>query len=33
VPLPPDAGPLPDYKLSIYTGDGYFTQHKTPVYN
>jgi hypothetical protein len=33
VPLPPDAGPLPDYKLSVYTGDGYFTQHKTPVYN
>jgi hypothetical protein len=33
VPLPPDAGPLPDYKLSMYTGDGYFTQHKTPVYN
>jgi len=33
VPLPPDAGPLPDYKLSIYTTDGYFHQHKAPVYH
>lgn len=33
VPLPPDAGPLPDYRLSIYITDGYFTQHKAPVYN
>jgi lipoprotein-anchoring transpeptidase ErfK/SrfK len=33
VPLPPDAGPLPDYKLSTYTTDRYFHQHKTPVYN
>ena len=33
VPMPPDAGPLPDYRLSKYITDGYFTQHKTPVYN
>lgn len=32
VPLPPDAGPLPDYDLKMYITDGYFTQHKTPVY-
>ena len=32
IPLPPDAGPLPDYNGSMYTGPGYFTQHKTPVY-
>lgn len=31
-PLAPDAGPLPDYDGSMYTGKGYFTQHKTPVY-
>jgi L,D-transpeptidase catalytic domain len=33
IPLPPDAGPLPDYAGSMYVGDGYFTQHKTPKYN
>jgi len=32
IPLPPDAGPLPDYPGSMYVGDGYFSQHKTPVY-
>lgn len=31
-PLPPDAGPIPDYNGSMYVGDGYFRQHKTPVY-
>ena len=33
VPMPPDAGPLPDYTGSMYVTDGYFTRHKTPVYN
>lgn len=33
VPLPPDAGPLPDYPGSIYIGDGYFKQHKEPVFD
>ncbi len=33
IPLPPDAGPLPDYAGSMYVGDGYFKQHKTPKYN
>jgi hypothetical protein len=32
-PLPPDAGPLPDYPDSMYLGDGYFKQHKTPHYD
>ena len=32
VPMPPDAGPLPDYTGRMYITDGYFTQHKTPVY-
>ena len=32
IPLPPDAGPLPDYDGSMYVGDGYFTRHKTPKY-
>jgi hypothetical protein len=32
IPLPPDAGPLPDYAGSMYVGDGYFNQHKTPSY-
>jgi hypothetical protein len=32
IPLPPDAGPLPDYDASMYLGDGYFKQHKTPHY-
>ncbi len=33
IPLPPDSGPLPDYDGSMYTGDGYFTHHKTPSFN
>jgi hypothetical protein len=33
IPLPPDSGPLPDYAGSMYVGDGYFTQHKSPSYN
>ena len=33
IPLPPDAGPLPDYDGSMYTGNGYFNQHKTPKYD
>jgi hypothetical protein len=33
IPLPPDAGPLPDYPGSMYVGDGYFKQHKSPSYN
>ncbi|MBC8127570.1 MAG: L,D-transpeptidase [Gloeobacteraceae cyanobacterium ES-bin-144] len=32
IPLPPDSGPLPDYPGSMYVGDGYFSQHKTPSY-
>lgn len=28
IPLPPDAGPLPDYAPMYYVGDGYFSQHK-----
>lgn len=33
IPLPPDAGPLPDYPGSIYIGDDYFTRHKPPQYH
>jgi len=34
IPLPPDAGPLPDYDpMSMYVGNGYFTQHKAPKYD
>jgi hypothetical protein len=34
IPLPPDAGPLPDYPAGkFYVGDGYFKQHKTPKYD
>lgn len=33
IPLPPDAGPLPDYPSSMYLGAGYFTQHKTPEFD
>lgn len=33
IPLPPDAGPLPDYPASMYLGDGYFTQHKAPEFD
>lgn len=32
IPLPPDAGPLPDYDWSMYLGDGYYTRHKSPVF-
>jgi len=32
VPLAPDAGPLPDYNPTMYTGNGYFTRHKTPTF-
>lgn len=32
IPLPPDAGPLPDYPVSMYWGDGYFSRHKTPTF-
>jgi hypothetical protein len=30
--LPPDAGPLDDYGWTMYTGEGYFSQHKTPKF-
>ncbi|KAB2638038.1 MAG: L,D-transpeptidase [Verrucomicrobia bacterium] len=35
IKLSPDAGPLPDYPdlKSMYVGEGYFSQHKTPNYN
>ena len=33
IPLPPDAGPLPDYSPMTYFGDGYFSQHKAPKFN
>jgi hypothetical protein len=33
IPLPPDAGPLPDYPSSMYVGDGYFKQHKAPKFD
>lgn len=32
IPLPPDAGPLPDYPGTTYTTDGYFNQHKSPTF-
>lgn len=32
IPLPPDAGPLPDYPGEMYTGDDYFSQHKAPKF-
>ncbi len=32
IPLPPDAGPLPDYPGTTYTTDGYFNQHKSPSF-
>ncbi len=28
----PDATPLPDYGGTMYTGDGYFSRHKTPTF-
>lgn len=33
IPLPPDAGPLPDYDGSMYTGEGYFYQHAKPKFD
>ena len=33
IPLPPDAGPLPDYAGSMYVSDGYFSQHTSPKYD
>jgi len=33
IPFPPDAGPLPDYPIGMYWGDGYFSRHKTPTFN
>jgi L,D-transpeptidase catalytic domain len=33
IPLPPDAGPLPNYDLSMYLGDEYFTRHRKPTYD
>ncbi|MDP4623567.1 MAG: L,D-transpeptidase [Akkermansiaceae bacterium] len=33
IPLPPDAGPLPDYPNSMYIGEGYFSEHKTPKFD
>jgi hypothetical protein len=33
IPLPPDAGPLPDYDASMYLGDGYFSRHKNPSFH
>lgn len=33
MPLPPDAGPLPNYSIkSMYWDGGYFIQHKSPEY-
>lgn len=33
IPLPPDAGPLPDYNRKLMYWDGaYFSQHKMPTY-
>jgi hypothetical protein len=32
VPLAADAGPLPDYNASMYTGNGYFSRHKAPTF-
>ena len=33
IKLSPDASPLVDYAGSMYVGEGYFSQHKTPSYN
>lgn len=33
IPLPPDAGPLPDYPLEMYYGDGYFSRHNSPEFD
>lgn len=32
IPLPPDAGPLPDYPGAMYLGDGYFSRYQKPSY-
>ena len=32
VHLAADAGPLPDYNASMYTGNGYFSRHKAPTF-
>lgn len=32
MPLPPDAGPLPDYPLDMYLSDKSFTMHETPKF-
>jgi hypothetical protein len=32
LPLPPCAGPLPDYPSTMYVGDGFFSRHKSPRY-
>ncbi|MFK7851489.1 MAG: L,D-transpeptidase [Akkermansiaceae bacterium] len=32
IPLPPDAGPLPNYPEIKYWDGSYFSQHKTPEY-
>lgn len=32
IPLPPDAGPLPDYPDSMYLGEGYFSRHTEPKF-
>lgn len=33
IPLPPDAGPLPDYPGTMYVSDGYFSRHKSPHFD
>jgi lipoprotein-anchoring transpeptidase ErfK/SrfK len=33
IPLPPDAGPLPDYPLSYYLSDEPFRHHLAPTFN
>ncbi|MGJ8642858.1 MAG: L,D-transpeptidase [Luteolibacter sp.] len=33
IPLPPDAGPLPNYPSSMYIGEGYFNRHTTPKFD
>lgn len=33
IPRPPDAGPLPNYPVSMMLGDGYFHRHNTPTFN
>jgi len=32
IPLPPDAGPLPDYPAKMYWDGSYFSHHKTPEF-